>query len=185
MLLRETRGIGFEDVVEAIADGRLLADLAGASLSRPGQNRLVVEIEGYAVVVPYVIDGETIPQDAFPGPESAETFPWNLSGEKPMQKRKILENPPFLNDEERELIEAVDIETAEMLSGPDWELRREVLERAARLTANPPKVQISTRLSKHDLSRLKAIAMQKGIPYQTLLGSIVHQYVEGQLKEIS
>ena len=57
------------------------------------------------------------------------------------------------------------------------------LEAAARATINPPKKPITTRLSVHDLSKLKVRAMQLGIPYQTLLASIVHQYVEGRLVE--
>ena len=48
-----------------------------------------------------------------------------------------------------------------------------------------PKKPITTRLSVHDLSKLKVRAMQLGIPYQTLLASIVHQYVEGRLVEKS
>ncbi len=57
-ILRETRGVGFEDVVAAIADDRVLADYPNANY--PGQNRLVVEIDGYAVIVSYVSDGEVI-----------------------------------------------------------------------------------------------------------------------------
>lgn len=99
-----------------------------------------------------------------------------------MAKKQIILDPPFLDDEEKELIEAIDYSNSD--SSSDFEKQKMMLEQAAHNTMNPPKTQISVRLSKYDLPKLKAIAMKKGIPYQTLLGSIVHQYVEGQLKEI-
>ncbi len=100
-----------------------------------------------------------------------------------MGKRKLVENPPFLDEEERELIELFDLENSESLSGEAFVARKQELRQIALDTMNPAKVQISARLAKQDLSRLKSIAMQRGIPYQTLLSSIVHQYVEGKLKE--
>lgn len=98
-----------------------------------------------------------------------------------MTGRKIELNPPFQNDEEREMIESIDLDVPRDI---DLEARKLEMKELARNTISPPKVQISTRLAKQDLSRLKAIAMEKGIPYQTLLGSVVHQYVEGRLKEV-
>jgi predicted DNA binding CopG/RHH family protein len=98
-----------------------------------------------------------------------------------MADRKIELNPPFHDDEERKLIESIDLDVPRDI---DLETRKLEMKEFARNTMNPPKVQISTRLAKRDLSRLKAIAVEKGIPYQTLLGSVVHQYVEGRLKEV-
>lgn len=54
--LREQRGFGFEDVVAAIDDGRVLADMKHPSSRYPSQRILVVELGGYAIVVPYVED---------------------------------------------------------------------------------------------------------------------------------
>lgn len=58
-LLRRTRGIGFEEIVAAVQGGFVLADLAD-NPARPNQRRLVVEIDGYAITVPYVTDGRTL-----------------------------------------------------------------------------------------------------------------------------
>jgi uncharacterized DUF497 family protein len=56
--LLDERGIGFEDVLEAIESGRILADEAHPNPSRYGHQRLlIVEISGYACVVPYVQEG--------------------------------------------------------------------------------------------------------------------------------
>ena len=54
-VLTERYGFGFDRVVEVIASGGLLDDKAHPNISRYGhQFQLVVEIDKYAWVVPYV-----------------------------------------------------------------------------------------------------------------------------------
>lgn len=36
---------------------------------------------------------------------------------------------------------------------------------------------INIRLSEKDLSKIKSKAIEKGIPYQTMLSSLIHQYI--------
>ena len=43
------------------------------------------------------------------------------------------------------------------------------------------KVAISIRLDGGDLALLREEAERMGIPYQTLLGSVLHRYVHGEL----
>ena len=43
--------------------------------------------------------------------------------------------------------------------------------------------RINIRLSERDLLRLKAIALKEGIPYQTLISSILHKYGTGALTD--
>lgn len=58
--LKQERGLCFEDVEHAIEQGRVLDDLPHPNSERyPHQRLLIVEIDGYACVVPYVTDGET------------------------------------------------------------------------------------------------------------------------------
>lgn len=45
------------------------------------------------------------------------------------------------------------------------------------------KVSITVRLSDEVIDKLKVKAIQEGIPYQTLLSSVLHKYVTGRLKE--
>ena len=45
------------------------------------------------------------------------------------------------------------------------------------------KKAITVRIQERDIARLKARALQKGMPHQTLIASILHQYAEGALKE--
>ena len=42
---------------------------------------------------------------------------------------------------------------------------------------------INIRISENDLAALQRKAAREGIPYQTLIGSILHKYVSGFLKE--
>ncbi len=43
--------------------------------------------------------------------------------------------------------------------------------------------KINIRISENDLSALQRRAVREGIPYQTLIGSVLHKYVSGFLKE--
>lgn len=55
-LLKATRGISFEDILEALKNGRLLADIAHPGQKHPRQRLYVVEIRGYAYAVPYLLN---------------------------------------------------------------------------------------------------------------------------------
>ena len=41
--------------------------------------------------------------------------------------------------------------------------------------------QIGLRINEQDLAMLRSDASRQGIPYQTLIGSILHKYTTGQL----
>ncbi len=43
--------------------------------------------------------------------------------------------------------------------------------------------RITIRLYEHDYAGIQKKAMEKGIPYQTLISGIIHQYIEGDLLE--
>ena len=43
--------------------------------------------------------------------------------------------------------------------------------------------RITIRLYDHDYRGIQKTAMEKGIPYQTLISGMIHQYVEGELVE--
>lgn len=60
-LLKVERGVGFEDVVLALEDGRVLDLYAHQNETRyPGQKVLVVEVNEYAYLIPFVEDEEKI-----------------------------------------------------------------------------------------------------------------------------
>ncbi len=45
--------------------------------------------------------------------------------------------------------------------------------------------KINIRISENDLTALQKKAAREGIPYQTLIGSVLHKYVSGFLKDAS
>lgn len=42
---------------------------------------------------------------------------------------------------------------------------------------------INIRLQERDLRRIKALAAEKGLPYQTFISSLLHQYSSRRIKE--
>ncbi len=56
------------------------------------------------------------------------------------------------------------------------------LKAAARATATKDR-RVNIRLSSGDLQDIQARALQEGMPYQTLIASILHKYVTGRLAE--
>ena len=59
--LRQERGLLFEDVVFHLSRGGLLDTLEHPNQSRyPGQRIFIVNMEGYAYLVPFVEDNEVI-----------------------------------------------------------------------------------------------------------------------------
>jgi predicted DNA binding CopG/RHH family protein len=59
----------------------------------------------------------------------------------------------------------------------DISARREFWKQAARNTMEGKRQRISIAIPERDLARLKAKAMEQGVPYQTLINSIIHKYV--------
>lgn len=56
------------------------------------------------------------------------------------------------------------------------------LKAAARATAIKNR-RVNIRLSSGDLSDIQVKALKEGIPYQTLIASVLHKYVTGRLAE--
>ena len=54
---------------------------------------------------------------------------------------------------------------------------------AAKATMRKNK-NINIRISENDLEAIKLQAAKEGLPYQTLIGSLIHKYVTGSLKEV-
>lgn len=97
-----------------------------------------------------------------------------------MKKSKYLGfDAPFLDDEERALIEAAG--RGELQAEADLPARIAQWQAAAR--ARSRKRAVTVRLEERDIQRIKAMAHRKGVPYQTLVSSVIHQHVTGGLTE--
>jgi predicted DNA binding CopG/RHH family protein len=80
-------------------------------------------------------------------------------------------------EEERDLIEST--ERGEWVSVGNIEAQRVHWQKVAKQTLEGKRQRISIMIPERDLLRLKARAAEEGMPYQTLINSILHKYVEG------
>lgn len=85
------------------------------------------------------------------------------------------------DQEERDLIEST--ERGEWTPSVDFAARKAEYEQAARKTLEAQRQRISIAVRRSDLVALRALAARDGIPYQTLINSILHRYVNGTLRD--
>ncbi|MCP4896037.1 MAG: antitoxin [bacterium] len=85
-----------------------------------------------------------------------------------------------LKKDERELLESV--EADEWRSVPDQKAEVSRYREYAAATFKKDK-RINIRLSSKDLHALQKRALREGIPYQTLVASVLHKYVSGQFSD--
>ena len=85
-----------------------------------------------------------------------------------------------LDKEEQEILKAY--EADELQQAPDFEERKARHQQYAEAMFKKD-ARINIRLSSKDLRGLQKKALAEGIPYQTLVSSILHKYVEGRLRE--
>jgi len=89
--------------------------------------------------------------------------------------RKII-----LKDEEKDILDSYDRGEWRSVKNQKQEIKK--LQQYARNTIQKDK-RINIRMSSKDLDQVQVIAAQEGIPYQTLISSIIHKYVSGYLME--
>lgn len=87
-----------------------------------------------------------------------------------------------LDQDETEILNAFEAGELERSADADELLKRHQEYAAAALHMAE---RINVRLTTRDLRRLQKRALEQGIPYQVLASSILHQYVEGALRESS
>lgn len=85
-------------------------------------------------------------------------------------------------DKEEQAIEE-SLERGELVDAPNFEATKMMLKEAATrhvelLTSKP----VTIRVNQLDLIRVKAHAKARNIPYQTLLGTLIHSFAEGHEK---
>ena len=87
-----------------------------------------------------------------------------------------------IKKEEKDLLDSVERE--EWVTIPD--VREEVkrYQEYAQATFRKDK-RVNIRISEKDLVKLQRRALKEGLPYQTLISSILHKFITGQLEEKS
>ena len=85
-----------------------------------------------------------------------------------------------MSTEEREILEK--FERGELRTASSVEHEIETARQAARNTFNKTR-RVNLRITERDFSLAHARAREEGIPYQTLLSSVIHKYLSGRLVE--
>ncbi|MCA9463738.1 MAG: hypothetical protein KC590_16545 [Nitrospira sp.] len=85
-----------------------------------------------------------------------------------------------LKSEEKEILEAFESGRLKRIENVEKDIdeHRLVAEETFKKDA-----RINIRLSSRDLRAIQARALKEGIPYQTLVSSVLHKFVDGQLVE--
>lgn len=86
----------------------------------------------------------------------------------------------FLDKEEKEIMESYSLD--------EWvsvgEQKKEEIREDAKQSILKNK-RINIRLTEQDYHNIQVKAMEEGVPYQTLISSIIHKYNKGELKSKS
>ena len=85
-----------------------------------------------------------------------------------------------LSPEEREILDR--FQRGELRPVPDVERELEAARQAARNTFNKTR-RVNLRVTERDFELAHSRAREEGIPYQTLLSSVIHKYLSGRLVE--
>jgi len=171
--LKDERDISFEQIVLAIEEDGLLDTITHQNIERyPNQSVFVVLFEGYVYLVPFVEEVEFyFLKTVIPSRKATRDY---LQGVNNMRKIK-------LDDYEKEILDAYD--KGEMKSAITSKSELEKYRSAARETFIKDR-RVNIRLSTPDLMDIQERAIEEGIPYQTLIASVLHKYVCGRLVEI-
>ncbi|MEN6421762.1 MAG: antitoxin [Smithella sp.] len=83
----------------------------------------------------------------------------------------------YLDDDEKQL--------AELLESEEWvsdltKKEKQKYEVAARYSLNK-QMRINIRMTERDLKKIRAKAIEEGIPYQSLISMLIHKYNEGKM----
>ncbi len=87
---------------------------------------------------------------------------------------------PVKEEQERALLESYERGEWRPIKKNKEEIQR--LREYARTTLLKDK-RINIRMSSKDLDQVQVLAVREGVPYQTLISSIIHKYVSGYMIE--
>ncbi len=154
--LRQERRITFEEVLYHLAHGDLLDIVEHSTQTRySGQRVFIVNVEGQTHLVPFVEDDRTI-------------LLKTVISSKKMKKK------------EKDVLDSV--ERGEWKRIPNFTQEAARYRETARATLRKDK-RVNIRMTERDLLRFRKAALHDGLPYQTLISSILHKYINGRLTE--
>src|SRR5438105_564027 len=93
-----------------------------------------------------------------------------------MKRRARMKKCGFYDDEEKDMIAAY--ESGEFKPVKDQQTAKQTAVQAGRRYLRKD-ARVNIRLSSADLEMLKQRAAEEGLPYQSLIASVLHKYVSG------
>ena len=90
---------------------------------------------------------------------------------------------PGLDEEERELLESIERDEWQSVPNVQGEVKRLQGYARAAVEKSRKTKRVNLRISEGDLITLKTRAEEEGLPYQTLMASVLHKYATGRLAE--
>ncbi len=87
----------------------------------------------------------------------------------------------YIDNEEKELMDSLDkIDLSQIKND---EKNSKLLKKSAKAFVKKEETKMNIRISSSELEKIKAIAQQEGLKYQTFIKSVLHKYITGQLIE--
>jgi len=83
-----------------------------------------------------------------------------------------------LNKQEKQIVESVERGDWRSVRGVKKQIKR--YQEYSKATVRKDK-RVNIRMSEKDLIRIRKKAMEEGLPYQTLISSVLHRYANGRL----
>ena len=92
----------------------------------------------------------------------------------------MTENELNLSNDEKELLDTYEADEWQSVENSKSEIKK--YQEYASATFKKDK-RVNIRISTKNLEALQQKALEEGIPYQTLISSILHKYINGRLVE--
>ena len=87
----------------------------------------------------------------------------------------------YIDNEEKELMDSLDeIDLSQIKHDKE---NSKLLKKSAKAFVKKEETKMNIRISSSELEKIKAIALQEGLKYQTFIKSVLHKYITGQLIE--
>jgi len=167
--LIENRGISFEQIIALIEAGKLLQILEHSTQAKyPGQ--LMYEVKTSTATYMSSPLHRRDPSYSWKLFTRAESDQESEGGKGGVKKRE------FYDDAEKQLVEAYERDEFKPVKSQKA-AKRAAIDAARRYMRKDARINI--RLSAADLEMIKRRAVEEGLPYQTLIASILHKYASG------
>ena len=85
-----------------------------------------------------------------------------------------------LTKEEKKILDSV--ERGEWKQAPNYKREAKRFQESAKATLRKDK-RVNIRMTERDLVSFQRKALEEGLPYQTLISSVLHKYINGRLIE--